>query len=311
MTDSNSFLTIVTRYASQSLAFSPYALTYMDDHFYSLVFIISFIIISFTVVIYIPFKTIVLSFYTYRFSKSDSSSDTNQIPMEDRGHNDVVYSSSTVVQQSKIPDLRHSKMEYLCFEVLMGWLPAGFIGFFFLVLILFSSVFSRVHFVASAFLMSLVVFVWLTHSILLDCGVLVNGIGNGFTKGNRNPNEGKLSSVLRNWTMVYVKSMSSIPFVRRHPIVVSIIIFGFCLLAFIVFIPITYVSSDMCIAYDPNEISTRATRITFPDRCKQNTICFTYMTVPKDMSQEMIVNFQISSPFLTQATVLYGPFALR
>ncbi|KAL0488173.1 purple acid phosphatase [Acrasis kona] len=61
-----------------------------------------------------------------------------------------------------------------------------------------------------------------------------------------------------------------------------------------------------CISYYPFSISTGFTR-TYLNQdkiCERNTICFTYLTVPKDMSTSMIVNYQLHGNQPTNSHVL-------
>ncbi|KAF0978860.1 hypothetical protein FDP41_001930 [Naegleria fowleri] len=104
----------------------------------------------------------------------------------------------------------------------------------------------------------------------------------------------------------YFNSLAS-PMVKKHPLVTALLLFLLFCLTFGIFIVTTIVSSDFCVTYDPIEVSTYVTRKNNNEICREG-ICFTYMTISKDISTQMIVNFQLVATRLDDAYVYYGTF---
>jgi hypothetical protein len=91
----------------------------------------------------------------------------------------------------------------------------------------------------------------------------------------------------------YIRSIT-IGFKQRTILVISLILAS----AVIVIVSI-FTTCHVCIADHPGEVSTSFSRIFLShhsqQRCEWNSICYTYLTVPQDMSTSMIVNYHIHS----------------
>jgi len=72
--------------------------------------------------------------------------------------------------------------------------------------------------------------------------------------------------------------------------------FSFIMIALIIVMAlvISLTTCNVCVTYSPIEFSTSFTRRVFGQGkiCEYNTICYSYLTVPEDMSTSMIVNYQ-------------------
>jgi hypothetical protein len=69
---------------------------------------------------------------------------------------------------------------------------------------------------------------------------------------------------------------------------------------------LSLMTCNTCIIYYPHEISTTFGRMVLNQGkiCDYNTICFTYLTVPQDISTSMIANFQLYGPVPEKSFVL-------
>ncbi|KAG2377391.1 hypothetical protein C9374_009302 [Naegleria lovaniensis] len=373
--DSTSLLETVTRFYNDKIIHDHYWHHYLDDHYYSVSFIVGMIILALFVCVMLPLKTFSVLYYcmmgrrrifksTAHDRRQEASSSTNALQEEssqERENLRTCHSSST----RSMKDTCLNVTKFMCLEVCAGWVPSFLICILLCLLILFASTFSKIHFAGAAMLMSLVMLFWLVHSVMLDGGVFMAGLfrtvkkvkahyhlrkrqnvnaqkidatstalemdeKNGGVSSDLNhshdasknhqmetsnssssqqsnsDNKGIATVFVEELGRTYFESLSS-PIVKKHPIVIGLLVFLLFCLTFGIFIVTTVVSSDFCVAYDPIEVSTFITRKNDNEICREG-ICFTYMTISRDISTQMIVNFQVVATRLDDAYVYYGTF---
>jgi len=176
-----------------------------------------------------------------------------------------------------------------------------------LVLIIWVSVaFSKVHFVLGAFLMTVVFLIWLMQSFVMNIGT---GLHHEFLEHHYNGEDGvsSLSKSIHTRVASALRNFFKSP-VKHHPLITVLIVSLIGFTVFGIFIFLAFVGKDLCITFDPVEYSTTFSRRILSDTCKSGTICFTYLTISQNISSQMIVNFQVNTNILSNATVYFGIF---
>ncbi|EFC42993.1 hypothetical protein NAEGRDRAFT_58412 [Naegleria gruberi] len=359
-TDSQTLLTEFVRFSAFKLYGNVFHYTYVDDHFYSVGFILGMISLGIFIVFVLPCQLAVNILYGIRARKilkknrnnssietppSSASSGDASVNKEEKKNNTDKYTFRET--------LKKAWYEYVLLEGVARATPSFVMVVFICLVIWLTSAFSKIHFAGAAVLMAITMTMWLIQWVLFDLGTFTYEVLRSFStrfgksktsevtkdqelknvdvttsttstmninqsttaivppsndsSSHHHHSEHRFGGLVKDISFGYVKSLAN-PLFRRHPLLGVLIVFIFFFVTFLIFLVVNGVTADFCVAYDPIEISTLATRAGDSTRCKSGTICFTYMTISADISSEMIVNFQIDAKQLNSSFVYYGTF---
>ncbi|EFC47796.1 hypothetical protein NAEGRDRAFT_78752 [Naegleria gruberi] len=335
----------LTTFYGKKLLNDHYALTYLDNNYYSLAFIGVMLCLVWGVLITAPIHIISWVLYFVGARKS-SSLNSSSFGIDDDDEEDVVGSSGFGGQKqpSLKKQIEKSRKFGKVFNVLTS--VSSFVwclfASYFLVLV---STFSRAHYILTALVITIMWSVWLINSFVLDLKWIIVMIyyrlvkkvdltsvstsssqmiqesqeladdGEALLEDNssglqRRPQSSSKLDPKKAVTVTRSLLLdSSKPYISRKPILAVILIVIATTIILIVSVMTTFIFADICIAYDPIEISTHFTRTVLSNgKCERDTVCYSYLTVPEKMDHQMIVNFQLYTYEFYKGFVEYKRF---